>query len=174
MIEPQTDEERKALRLWQAQFPQIEREGFEYDSQTREYLRILAEARAIFREEQDAKAENTRPSVEEWKAAELQIIAEKEASAARVNAASKAMLDAQVANAEAMANIVQRHTWVPADELADVRNEIRLRSEVLRAFDGAVGAEIGEQRERFVWLLRRERELMGSEWTTEPEGGDRG
>ena len=141
----------------------------------------LSEARAIVREEQAA---NPRPSVEEWKAAERQIIAEKEESAARVNAASKAILDQQVANDEAMAKIVQRHTWLPADELAEVRADIMRTALVLSAFsqailadhscdaiDSEVEAAHTRAEDDLQRLLSRERELTAK---TEPEGGDRG
>jgi hypothetical protein len=56
--------------------------------------------------------------------------------------------------------------------LEDVRGEISLRAQVLQAFLGMIPSgglaetEIPQQLERMYWLLRRERELMGSEWET--------
>lgn len=122
MIEPQNDDERKALRLLKARWPGIDDEDAN-DEDMAGFLRVLCEARAIFREEQVEKAANPRSPAKDA-------------------------------------------------ELRAVREEIRLRSEVLRAFpdiidprDGAY-AERERQGERFGWLLRRERELMGEEWTT--------
>ena len=57
------------------------------------------------------------------------------------------------------------------NELASVREEIRLRSEVLRSLPEATdyepeADERAFQRQRLLWLLKRERELMGGDWVT--------
>ena len=163
MIEPQNDEERKALRLAKVMY---DAEGID-EHDIRLFMHVLAEARAIFREEQ---AKGTKPTPDL-----LVKVQDYIADAVEGDVTSKWM--AKEVIDLVFLNLPPNPHYNDDDkakELARVREEIRLRSEVLRAFDAAfeVGAwpdafhEYDGTRQRLLWLLKRERELMGEEWTT--------
>ena len=165
MLTPQNDEERKALRLlnaWPAGYPHIKNEpGFLDEKNRGRWLFMLAEARAIVREEQ-ASPGGLSPS-------ELLRISESEVVDLR-----RQLDDAKKLRPLLLTEIELVHVRADITRTAAVGEFLTLASDPAGWPDGVPAfliVDCTEQVIRMHSLLSRERELMAK---SEPEGGDRG